>query len=80
MLWLINHQNLVTSIGNNLMLASGGVCLLLMAFVAGKVVRGVSDWVVAVLLLGVFVIFFWAPTSRRVMCKMFGQTRILIAI
>ena len=63
-LWLINHQNLVTSIGNNLMLASGGVCLLLMAFVAGKVVRGVRDRVVAVLLLGVFVIFFWGAYEQ----------------
>jgi POT family proton-dependent oligopeptide transporter len=46
------------------MLGIGGFCLLLMAYVAGKVAGGMRDRVVAILALGVFVMFFWAAFEQ----------------
>jgi POT family proton-dependent oligopeptide transporter len=47
-----------------LMLIIGGGCLMLVAFVCGQVHGGVRDRVLAILMLGVFVIFFWAAFEQ----------------
>ena len=51
-----------------IMLGIGGGCLLLIAYVASKVVRAeinaVRDRVTAILVLGVFVMFFWAAFEQ----------------
>jgi amino acid/peptide:H+ symporter len=47
-----------------LMLAIGGGCLLLIAYVSRQVQGGLRDRVLAILLLGVFVIFFWAAFEQ----------------
>jgi POT family proton-dependent oligopeptide transporter len=49
---------------NAVMLGIGGVCLLLMAYVAKQVHGGVRDRVLAILTLGVFVMFFWAAYEQ----------------
>ena len=46
------------------MLGIGGVCLLLIAYVAGQVRGGMRDRVLAILVLGVFVMFFWAAFEQ----------------
>jgi POT family proton-dependent oligopeptide transporter len=47
-----------------IMLAIGGVSLGLIAFVCGKVHNGVRDRVLAILVLGVFVMFFWGAFEQ----------------
>jgi POT family proton-dependent oligopeptide transporter len=47
-----------------LMLAMGGVCLLLIAYVAGRVISGMRDRVLTILVLGVFVMFFWGAFEQ----------------
>jgi POT family proton-dependent oligopeptide transporter len=47
-----------------IMLAMGGVCLLLIAYVASRSVRGMRDRVLTILILGVFVMFFWAAFEQ----------------
>jgi POT family proton-dependent oligopeptide transporter len=42
----------------------GGLCLLLMAYVAAQVQGGLRDRVLAILLVGIFVIFFWAAFEQ----------------
>ncbi len=49
---------------NGVMLAIGGGCLILIAFVSGKVLGGMRDRVIAILILGVFVMFFWAAFEQ----------------
>jgi dipeptide/tripeptide permease len=49
---------------NAVMLTIGGVSLGLMAYVCGQVTGGVRDRVLAILVLGVFVIFFWAAFEQ----------------
>jgi POT family proton-dependent oligopeptide transporter len=49
---------------NSIMLGISGICLLLMAFVASKVRGGMRDRVTAILVLGVFVVFFWAAFEQ----------------
>jgi POT family proton-dependent oligopeptide transporter len=46
------------------MLSLGGVCLLLIAFVSGQVRQGMRDRVMAILVLGVFVVFFWTAFEQ----------------
>lgn len=46
------------------MAGMGGVCLLLVASVAAQVTGGVRDRVLAILLLGLFVMFFWATFEQ----------------
>ncbi len=59
-LWLTGRMDLFDSI----MVLMGGVCLLLMGLVAGKVGGGMRDRVMAILVLGVFVMFFWAAFEQ----------------
>jgi POT family proton-dependent oligopeptide transporter len=47
-----------------IMLVIGGVCSGLMGVVATQVINGVRDRVVAILVLGVFVMFFWAAFEQ----------------
>src|SRR5438067_12371193 len=47
-----------------LMLSIAGFCSLLMAYVASRVLGGVRDRVLAILILGVFVMFFWAAFEQ----------------
>jgi POT family proton-dependent oligopeptide transporter len=47
-----------------IMLATGGGCLLLVAYVCAEVRGGVRDRVLAILVLGVFVMFFWAAYEQ----------------
>lgn len=47
-----------------LMAGMAGVCLLLVASVAAQVTGGVRDRVLAILLLGLFVMFFWATFEQ----------------
>jgi dipeptide/tripeptide permease len=54
----------VSNISNKIMLAITGFCLLLMGYVASKVVGGVRDRVLAILVLGIFVVFFWAAYEQ----------------
>jgi POT family proton-dependent oligopeptide transporter len=49
---------------NAVMLAILGVCLLLFAYVCGQVLGGLRDRVLAILALGVFVVFFWAAFEQ----------------
>ena len=46
------------------LLAIGGGCLGLMALCAAKVKGGVRDRVLAILILGIFVMFFWAAYEQ----------------
>ena len=46
------------------MLIIGGGCMLLLAFVASRVIGGMRDRVMAILILGIFVIFFWAAFEQ----------------
>ncbi|MCL6504763.1 MAG: peptide MFS transporter [Pirellulales bacterium] len=46
------------------MAGMGGVCLLLVASVAAQVTGGVRDRVLVILLLGLFVMFFWATFEQ----------------
>ena len=46
------------------MAGMGGVCLLLVASVAAQVTGGVRDRVLCILLLGLFVMFFWATFEQ----------------
>lgn len=47
-----------------IMLAIGGFCLALIGYVTGKVQGGVRDRVLAILVLGLFVIFFWGAFEQ----------------
>lgn len=47
-----------------IMLGMGGVCLWLMAYVAVQVRNGMRDRVMAILVLGIFVMFFWAAFEQ----------------
>ncbi|MFQ3593966.1 MAG: peptide MFS transporter [Gemmataceae bacterium] len=47
-----------------LMIAIGGVCMALVAFVCAQVQNALRDRVVAILILGVFVMFFWAAFEQ----------------
>jgi dipeptide/tripeptide permease len=49
---------------NAVMVGIGGGCLLLMAYVCTRITGGVRDRVLAILALGVFVIFFWAAFEQ----------------
>lgn len=49
---------------NSVMLAIGGFCLLLMSYICGQIQGGVRDRVLAILALGIFVIFFWAAFEQ----------------
>jgi len=49
---------------DGLMLAIGGVCLGLMGYVCSDVKNGVRDRVLAILILGVFVMFFWGAFEQ----------------
>ncbi len=54
----------ISNISNMILLAIAGFCLLLLGFVAGKVMGGMRDRVLAILVLGVFVVFFWAAFEQ----------------
>jgi dipeptide/tripeptide permease len=54
----------ISNISNKVMLAIVGFCLLLMGFVAAQVRGGVRDRVLAILVLGIFVMFFWAAFEQ----------------
>ncbi|MCI0681363.1 MAG: peptide MFS transporter [Gemmataceae bacterium] len=49
---------------NTFMLAMAGFCLVLVAYVAARVHGGVRDRVLAILVLGIFVMFFWAAFEQ----------------
>jgi dipeptide/tripeptide permease len=54
----------ISNISNMILLGIAGFCLLLLGFVAGKVAGGMRDRVLAILILGVFVVFFWAAFEQ----------------
>ncbi len=58
--WDLWHMDIWDSI----MVAMGGVCLGLIAFVASQVRGGMRDRVLTILILGVFVMFFWAAFEQ----------------
>ena len=47
-----------------IMIGIGGSCLLLLSYVCANVMGGMRDRVLAILMLGVFVIFFWAAFEQ----------------
>jgi dipeptide/tripeptide permease len=49
---------------NSVMVLIVGICSVLMGFVAKQVVAGMRDRVMAILTLGVFVVFFWAAFEQ----------------
>jgi POT family proton-dependent oligopeptide transporter len=49
---------------DSIMVGIGGVCLALMGFICFEVHNGVRDRVLAILILGVFVMFFWAAFEQ----------------
>jgi POT family proton-dependent oligopeptide transporter len=49
---------------DGLMLGIGGVCMGVVAFISSLVVGGVRDRVLSILVLGVFVMFFWAAYEQ----------------
>ncbi|HZV05043.1 MAG TPA: peptide MFS transporter [Gemmataceae bacterium] len=59
-LWWLKHLDQ----WNALMLGIAGVCLVLFAYVCGQVRGGQRDRVLAILALGVFVVFFWAAFEQ----------------
>ena len=46
------------------LLAIAGFCLVLLGYVAGNVTGGMGDRVLAILVLGIFVVFFWAAFEQ----------------
>jgi dipeptide/tripeptide permease len=54
----------ISNISNMVLLAIAGFCLILLGYVAGQVSGGVRDRVLAILVLGIFVIFFWAAFEQ----------------
>jgi dipeptide/tripeptide permease len=54
----------ISNISNMILLGIAGLCLLLLGFVASKVKGGVRDRVLAILVLGIFVVFFWAAYEQ----------------
>ena len=58
--WLAKQMGLWDAV----MLPIAGVCLLLISFIASKVIGGVRDRVLTILILGVFVMFFWAAAEQ----------------
>ncbi len=59
-LFLLQHLDL----WNAIMLAIGGACSLLMAYVSSQVQGGLRDRILAILILGLFVMFFWAAFEQ----------------
>jgi dipeptide/tripeptide permease len=59
-LWWLKHLDQ----WNALMLAIAGFCLMLFAYVCRQVRGGLRDRVLAILTLGVFVMFFWAAFEQ----------------
>jgi POT family proton-dependent oligopeptide transporter len=49
---------------NAFMLGMAGFCLVLIGYIAGQVQGGVRDRVLAILVLGIFVMFFWAAFEQ----------------
>ncbi len=49
---------------NAIMLGIAGFCMLLFAYVCGQAQGGLRDRVLAILILGVFVVFFWAAFEQ----------------
>ncbi|MBI2805745.1 MAG: peptide MFS transporter [Planctomycetes bacterium] len=54
----------VSNVSNMILLAIAGFCLGLLGYVAGRVTGGVRDRVLAILTLGIFVVFFWAAFEQ----------------
>jgi dipeptide/tripeptide permease len=54
----------ISNISNKIMIAIAGFCLLLLGYVAGQSKGGMRDRVLAIIILGVFVIFFWAAFEQ----------------
>jgi hypothetical protein len=59
-IWLLGMMDL----WNAIMLPIGGICLLLVAGIAHQVHGGLRDRVLAILVLGIFVIFFWGAFEQ----------------
>jgi len=53
-----------SNISNKVMLAITGFCLILMGYVASKSPGGMRDRVLSILVLGIFVVFFWAAFEQ----------------
>ncbi len=60
LLWGLDYLNQ----WNALMLAIAGFCLVLFAYVCGQAEGGLRDRVFAILILGLFVLFFWAAFEQ----------------
>jgi|GEM_PF-201476 dipeptide/tripeptide permease len=60
LLWFMDQLNQ----WNALMLAIAGLCLMLFAHVCGQAQGGLRDRVLAILILGLFVVFFWAAFEQ----------------
>ena len=54
----------ISNISNMILLGIAGFCLLLLGYVARQVMGGMRDRVLAILVLGIFVIFFWAAFEQ----------------
>jgi len=54
----------MSNISNMILLGIAGLCLLLLGYVAGQVTGGMRDRVLAILVLGIFVVFFWAAFEQ----------------
>jgi dipeptide/tripeptide permease len=59
-LWLLEQLNQ----WNAIMLGIAGFCLMLFAHVCGQAQGGLRDRVLAILILGLFVVFFWAAFEQ----------------
>jgi len=57
-------DSVAMNIWDAIMLAMGGVCLLIVANVARRSAGGMRDRVITILVLGVFVMFFWAAFEQ----------------
>jgi dipeptide/tripeptide permease len=54
----------ISNISNMILLGIAGFCLILLGYVAGQVAGGMRDRVLAILVLGIFVVFFWAAFEQ----------------
>jgi dipeptide/tripeptide permease len=59
-LWLMGHLNQ----WNAIMLGIAGFCLILFAYVCAQAQGGLRDRILAILVLGLFVVFFWAAFEQ----------------